>query len=485
MGVSYQVQAAGEKITTDSSLVISVTDALADSDGDGTLDLLRQKVTVGGRASVQPAVLYDRVFLMYMQDDKSGLVIYSDTNSTAMAIERGDSLVAKGTLDLFYGQPELVLDTLERIEGEKRYPKPVALRNTYREPQKHLEKLVRGEAVIVGKEHRQGYTNLSISPTDTSRHVMVVYVPGSHSRKQDFDFSVLSIGDRIEITGILDKHKFEDTDRIIYEIVPRDPDDISYAGLPQKYTNMIAWGGGLLLVLIVGWIITLRQQVRKQTQELTTALDDRETLLQEIHHRIKNNLAVVSSFLQLQELNSDNEDLKKALRSSEMRIQSMALVHEKLYQSDSFSSISFGNYIRELTTTIANINNDKGSVSLDVDCSDIQLNLNQAIPFALIINELTSNAYKHAFTAESSDQKISISIKENDHKIVGTISDNGCGMNTEYDELKSTSMGLTIVDTLVRQLDGDIKFSDKNGTSVTISFRRKETKGSGDALVDF
>lgn len=130
---------------------------------------------------------------------------------------------------------------------------------------------------------------------------------------------------------------------------------------------------------------------------LKDSLKEKETLLQEIHHRVKNYLAVVSGMMELQTYNTENEEAKSVLADNRIRIQTMALIHENLYESKSLSEIEFSPYVKELLEYIEDVNSILDDIELDFKCDTFNLNINQTVPCALIINEIVSNAYKNAF----------------------------------------------------------------------------------------
>lgn len=230
-------------------------------------------------------------------------------------------------------------------------------------------------------------------------------------------------------------------------------------------------------IQVVGQDITDRFEYER---ELKQSLKEKETLLQEIHHRVKNNLAVVSGMLQLQAFNTENVALKKLLHDSESRIKTMALIHEKLYQSKSLSQIDFGLYVKELVENIMEVSLPRENIDVSLEFDSFSLNVNQAVPCALILNEIISNSFEHAFT----DQKegyVQIQLKETDQTIRVCIGDNGKGLPLDYN--KKESMGFTIIDTLIKQLEADYNIDRDNGTAISFSFRKQQIKGSSSTLI--
>ena len=213
---------------------------------------------------------------------------------------------------------------------------------------------------------------------------------------------------------------------------------------------------------------------RKLAEEQVKAnLKEKETLLQEIHHRVKNNMQVISSLLKLQSNSYDDERIKKPLLESQNRVKAMAAVHENLYKSKNLSSISILPFLKELTTSIlASYQLSSENITLEIDSDEIFINIEQASPLGLIVNELVSNSLKHAFT-DGHKGEIHINLKRgNDDHIHLCFSDDGIGMPVSLDWRNSDSLGLKLVLNLAEnQLDGSIKMEVNNGTQFDIIFR--------------
>lgn len=217
-------------------------------------------------------------------------------------------------------------------------------------------------------------------------------------------------------------------------------------------------------------------------QELRQALEEKEVLLAEIHHRVKNNLAVVSSFLQLEQYQTDSSELQEVLQKTELRIKSIANIHEILYKSHNFSAISFKDYIEEILNSIEQaFNPDKRSITIKKDIADVILNVNQAIPLGLIVNELLTNIYKHAFAGSNDKSQVYIKIKEQNKKLALTISDNGSGLPemSIYEEGKS--LGFVLVKTFVSQLNAETNLLNEDGFTFQMEFLKNNHKGSASA----
>jgi two-component sensor histidine kinase len=212
---------------------------------------------------------------------------------------------------------------------------------------------------------------------------------------------------------------------------------------------------------------------RKRAEEqLKASLKEKEVLLKEIHHRVKNNLQIISSLLKLQSAYIKEQQAVDMFKDSQNRIRSMALIHEKLYQSKDLSKIDFAEYIRDLTfNLLRSYKSNSQIISLKTTVNDIWLNIDTAIPCGLIINELVSNSLKHAFTPTNRENQISINLNsDGDKNFLLIISDNGCGFPQELDFRNTESLGLELVCTLTEQLEGTIELDSSTGTSFKINF---------------
>jgi PAS domain S-box-containing protein len=206
-------------------------------------------------------------------------------------------------------------------------------------------------------------------------------------------------------------------------------------------------------------------------EKLKQSLKEKEVLLKEVHHRVKNNLQVISSILNLQSSYVKDKKTLEILRESQNRIKSMSFIHESLYQTRDFSSINFTEYVTNLSNNLVHsYQSFEEKVELDLKIQDVYLNLDVAIPCGLIINEILSNALKYAFP-KNRPGKINIRLTHKNQEITLVISDNGIGLPAHIDYNNTESLGLQLVVTLVDQLGGSIKMDRSKGTRFTIVFR--------------
>jgi PAS domain S-box-containing protein len=234
------------------------------------------------------------------------------------------------------------------------------------------------------------------------------------------------------------------------------------------------------IVICIARDVTERKKMEEQIRQ---ALREKETLLREIHHRVKNNMQIISTLLKLQMGNTADEQTRAMFRESQNRILSMAMIHEKLYQSEGLHRIDLKDYIidlvREVFTSFGDLS---AGVNLKTEIDEIALGLDTAIPCGLIIIELLSNALKYAFPPDHGEGEIFIGLRCEDQGWFGlTISDNGVGLpaDVEIDRLKS--LGLRLVSDLARyQLDGEMRVSREKGTRVYVKFKEKAKPSQGD-----
>nr|WP_319375904.1 MASE3 domain-containing protein [uncultured Methanoregula sp.] len=227
-------------------------------------------------------------------------------------------------------------------------------------------------------------------------------------------------------------------------------------------------------VLLKHYSEELEQEVKARTEELSASLEEKVLLLREIHHRVKNNLQIIISLVNLQMRRVEDERLKQVMAETQNRVRAMALVHEKLYQSGDISRIELAGYTGFLVTHLFTFYGvDSRQVTLKIDIGKIMLNINTAIPLGLIINELASNALKHAFP-DSRKGSLSIAVREEGKILHLMVRDDGIGMPEDFDWRNAESLGLRLVVSLVEQLDGTIELDRSAGTAFTIIVQEKK-----------
>jgi len=209
-------------------------------------------------------------------------------------------------------------------------------------------------------------------------------------------------------------------------------------------------------------------------KQIKNSLEEKEVLLKEIHHRVKNNMQIISSLLSLQSRSIKNEKELEILRESQNRVKSMAMIHESLYSTNNLARINFKVYIKSLISGLFRsygINPKK--IKMEMNLTDVSLDIDIAIPCGLILNELISNSLKHAFPNGRSG-KIKTSLLEDKNCLKMMIEDNGVGFPDDMNFKNTDTLGLKLVNTLVRQLDGNIELKKIGGTKIIIKFSKNK-----------
>jgi len=240
----------------------------------------------------------------------------------------------------------------------------------------------------------------------------------------------------------------------------------------EVVANMITDDGGNISgLLAVSRDITLRV---KMEEEIQRSLKEKEMLLKEIHHRVKNNLMIISSLLNLQSRYIKDKEALGIFKESQSRANSMALIHEKLYRSTDLKRINFGEYIRTLAKDLFQTYTDgSGRIDLNINVEDVMMDINTSIPLGLILNELVSNALKHGFPGEMSGD-INVDFRSIGEEYQLKVGDTGISFPDDLDYRNTDSLGLQLVNNLTSQISGQIELDTSNGTEFTIKFQ--ETK---------
>lgn len=219
-------------------------------------------------------------------------------------------------------------------------------------------------------------------------------------------------------------------------------------------------------------ILLQNQDLTAAKQELNLSLKEKEVLLAELHHRVKNNLAIISGLLNMQEDATESEEARKILSDSKTRIMSMALVHKMLYENRELKSINIGKYASELINELFNSYNLTKSVTVFEDYDQIDLPVNKSIPLGLILNEVVTNSIKYTFKALHRHKGVfEVHIKLSDNRVALVLKDNGLGFPEGFNpELDTVSLGIYLIKTLSEQIDGHVKFSNDNGAKIELNF---------------
>jgi two-component system, sensor histidine kinase PdtaS len=221
--------------------------------------------------------------------------------------------------------------------------------------------------------------------------------------------------------------------------------------------------------------LTLIKEKEEQTEK---ALKEKEILLKEIHHRVKNNMQIISSLLNIQSNFIKDPSIKQIFNQCRSRIKAISLVHERLYRCDSLEKIDFSHYIQTLVIHLMSLYEiSERYINLQLNLDHIDLDVNKGIPLALITNELLSNSLQHAFPDQSlfrnthkEQNRININLKKRNGNVEFIVKDNGIGLPRNFNEKTTKSLGMQLVRDLVKQINGKIKIDSRKGTNIKINF---------------
>jgi PAS domain S-box-containing protein len=227
-------------------------------------------------------------------------------------------------------------------------------------------------------------------------------------------------------------------------------------------------GGHVIGVSTIARDITERKQAEAQ---LTASLKEKEVLLKEIHHRVKNNLQIISSLLNLQSHYIEDPRALEMFKESQNRVKSMALIHEKLYQSKELSKIEFNEYVRNLLSMVFRSHSHASkNIKLDIHVEPVFLSVDTAVPVSLILNEMVSNSLKHAFVRRKSGLVTIHFAKQPSGRFLLAVRDDGVGLPKNFTLESTSSLGLRLVKILTDQLGGDLSFQSNEGTEFKVNF---------------
>ena len=248
--------------------------------------------------------------------------------------------------------------------------------------------------------------------------------------------------------------------------------------VPESSKNLFALLSVLFSVYLLGGVfgknlLHAHHNLYKTKNELEEKIQEKETLIKEVHHRVKNNLQTVSSLLSLQSRGIEDKDVKSLLKSSQNRVITMAIVHEMLYMREDLSKIEYKSYVQELAEyLVRSIKGTSSNITLNIDIPNVKLNIDTAIPLGLLINETVTNALKYGIVDKNKGE-IHIKLrKTDDNEFILYIGDDGQGFSKDVTHKNSKSLGLKLIHNLSRQLQGSIiRDLTQKGTHYTIKFK--------------
>jgi len=250
---------------------------------------------------------------------------------------------------------------------------------------------------------------------------------------------------------------------------------LGYSLFIKGFIVPFVFGGacGLIITFIIFRLLFLNKNmeiiISERTMHIKNLLQEKETLLKEVHHRIKNNIGSIGSLLSLQLQSVSNPEAVSALQDAITRVQGMRILYDKLLISKDYLEVSIKEYTESLIDAIIDVFPESGNVTIDKQIADFNLNTKSVIPIGIIINELLTNIYKYAFKGRDGGQ-ISIAVDKTEKYVTLTIQDNGNGIDERVDLNKSPGLGLMLVRMLSEQLGGSFVIENHNGTKSVLKF---------------
>ncbi|MFC0773448.1 tetratricopeptide repeat-containing sensor histidine kinase [Terrimonas alba] len=322
--------------------------------------------------------------------------------------------------------------------------------------------------------------SLMLFKTDSSlgNYVSAIKHLNQYHQLNDSIFNVAKVRQIREVQVKYETEKKEQNIKLLEKESKIQQSELSQATVTR---NWIIGGTGLLLVILVLLLrnIRLKQRTNKKLEahqieideqnfSLQHLLNEKEWLLKEIHHRVKNNLQIVMSLLNSQSMYIDNDAALTAIHDSQHRVHAMSLIHQKLYSTENVSSIDMSSYIRELVSYLKNSFDTAQLIHFELEIEQVKMDVSQAVPLGLILNEAITNSIKYAFP-DGRNGVISISLSNTSaDQYLLSISDNGIGMHADCK--KTGSLGMSLMKGLSEDLNGTFSIENNNGTEIKISF---------------
>jgi two-component sensor histidine kinase len=456
-----------------------------DENHDQVPDFMDSVIVVSGRANTATRLFHERYLQSYVQNDSVGISIFSE--QIGKDFNSGDSLIVRGRVSTYMGLIELeVIDYLVIPNRGQMKPLPIFDARTALEyPEIYRCMLVEGDGIIKDVQDRYNGKYIEVQVGEQDPEQAAIYITNFHKQLAEFGVSSLSIGDHLHFRGVLTMFDMNGDGSLQMVITPRTVDDFA----PEMFTRkkrLIMFGGLAILTLIaIAWVIGLRKQVRSKTKALNDTIDQRDDLIREIHHRIKNNLAVVSGLLQMQWEYTDSEEARNALDDSQKRIQSITKVHQQLYQSREGGEerIELAHYLSELIGSISySMGAHESQIEVVNDFDNVKVTADQATYCGLLLNELLINSFKYAFPVQhygsgyrleaEESPKITVQLRYDPSKerVDFCVQDNGVGMS-DPDPNAQETLGFRLIQTFVKQLRGDLTISSEPGEGMKAAIR--------------
>lgn len=348
-------------------------------------------------------------------------------------------------------------------------------RGQYGKAKEHFEELL---STPYGKElelnsNLYAYQQLIHIDSVLGNYMAVISHYKKYTQLLDSNFRVTKIRQAEELQVMYETQEKEDQITLLNEQATLEKSNLKQARLVKNLTL-----GGIAAVLIIAGLLYRQSQLRRKNNKVVTQknvqleqlLTDKEWLLKEIHHRVKNNLQIVMSLLNSQAVYINNDAAFSAIQDSKRRVYAMSLIHQKLYQSDNIASIAMAEYINELVNHAQDSLGTRNRIVFEQAIEPLDLDVSQAVPLGLIINECIVNAIKYAFPDERKGV-VRISLQHDGaDQLLLDISDNGIGLPVDVDLMEHSSLGLELVQGLAKQLKGRFNMVNDNGLHIAIRF---------------
>ncbi len=449
----------------------------------------------------------DDVYKHYKKPRRKGNILTAETEASLRGVIKtvwGKAVPLYDSKGNFAGAIEAIRDITEMKESRMKIRRELeinkSLANIYAplvSPSSTIEDVANAILGEARKLTASPYGFVSNINPDNVNHTLVMMLPDSedtHEEGLTFNLSPDANGEYPGIYGHI-----LNTDKALFTNSPNEHP--VYTGIPQGHLEIqrflsvpVILGDELVgqITLVnapddyndddldaikrLAVFYGLAIQNKRAEQEIKQSLNDKELLLREVHHRVKNNMQIISSLLNLQMQHVSEEQSQNVLRESQGRIKSMAMVHEKLYQSPSFTLIDFKDYVEKLVSDIVFSYGVSSKINIDLDIEDIHMGIDTAIPCGLIINELVTNSVKYAFPNPDNKGILKVKLKSLKDQMELVIADDGRGLPEDLDISQLETLGLQLVTNLVTQIDGKITLDTSNGTKFTIVFKELQYK---------
>ena len=353
-------------------------------------------------------------------------------------------------------------------------------RNEFRSAEKYLAEI--DDEITSGKMTQQKLRHLKLSSE-------VAHAQGKVADAYEGLLTYLGEKEEIEENDKLDFRQEMETKYLTkekeYEIELLNTEQ-ELTDLKLRASNQRNWGLVIGLVLFAGllfWLYRLWQRSKEQNRIISKANQEKEVLLKEIHHRVKNNLQVVSSLLTLQSKFVQDNKALEAINTGKARVQSTSILHRSLYQNDNLKEINIKDYFKELTENLMNTYKMVYSdIDLNLDVANIYLDVDTVVPMGLITNEIVCNALKHAFPDH--EGRIDLSVKHQGDEIIMVIADDGIGMPFTDLSGRSETLGMQLIKSFARKLKAEVEIDNLEGTAFVLRFNIDNEKASAVGLRD-